>query len=401
MTRKKKTPKAANGHGSVRWYPSAWRYVGQVKRDGRIVKRVYGTRGERSPAEQIKVWAELKPYLNLPAEANPTASVQAYMDAYADRGTLVPRTRDCYRQAAKYLARLGAKRLIDITPGDIRVAVGSIAGAAKRGKTMNRTRQIAYTMLHGIFEQALRERIVAFNPVDAVTAPKYQREEEPVVFTPEEQSFLCEAARGTACEAFLLLALTVPMRTCELLALRRRDVNLSKREVEIRNDLVESKETGYKPTLGAVKTPQSRREVPLSDEAAAFTKRLQAQLATGRATPDSLVFTSSDGTPVRHSNVTRRWWKPLLTKAEAEKAAHKAGDRDYRFPVHAGLYDLRHTAFENMNAAGVPLDVMHKLAGHANVSTSLKHYSKPSEERRRAAVDSVSRWLQGRAVATR
>ncbi len=40
-------------------------------------------------------------------------------------------------------------------------------------------------------------------------------------------------------------------------------------------------------------------------------------------------------------------------------------DRDYRFPVHAGLYDLRHTAFENMNAAGVPLNVMHKLAGHA------------------------------------
>jgi integrase len=43
------------------------------------------------------------------------------------------------------------------------------------------------------------------------------------------------------------------------------------------------------------------------------------------------------------------------------------------FRVHAGPYDLRHTAFENMNAAGVPLDVMHKLAGHANVSTSLKH----------------------------
>jgi hypothetical protein len=49
----------------------------------------------------------------------------------------------------------------------------------------------------------------------------------------------------------------------------------------------------------------------------------------------------------------------------------------------------------------MPLDVMHKLAGHANVQTSLKHYSKPTEERRRAAVASVSNWLQARAVATR
>lgn len=103
MTRKPR--KAANGAGSVKWYPSARRYVGQAKRDGRIVKRVYGTRGERSPAEEIKVWAELKPYLNLPAETNPTAAVQAYMDAYADRATLAPRTRDCYRRATRSVAR--------------------------------------------------------------------------------------------------------------------------------------------------------------------------------------------------------------------------------------------------------------------------------------------------------
>jgi len=45
------------------------------------------------------------------------------------------------------------------------------------------------------------------------------------------------------------------------------------------------------------------------------------------------------------------------------------------------------------------MDVLHVLAGHANVQTTLKHYSKPSEERRRAAVDSVGKWLSERAVA--
>lgn len=61
--------------------------------------------------------------------------------------------------------------------------------------------------------------------------------------------------------------------------------------------------------------------------------------------------------------------------------------------------DLRHTAIENMVASGVPMDVLHVLAGHANVRTRIRYYSKPSDERRRAAVDSVGKWLSERAVA--
>jgi integrase len=86
--------------------------------------------------------------------------------------------------------------------------------------------------------------------------------------------------------------------------------------------------------------------------------------------------------------------------AEAEKAARKAGDREYRFP-RTRLYDLRITAIENLKAAGVPMDVVHVLAGHANLQTTMRYYNKPSDERRRAAAASVSKWLQGRAVATR
>jgi integrase len=397
--RRRKSP---NGSGSVKWCPSMNRIVGQVTRDGKAIKKIYGARGDKSPAQEAVVREKLRPFLILPAETDATATVQSFMGAYANRARLAPATRDCYRCAIKYLARLGAKRLIDVKSRDIRDAIDGMTGDPKRGATMARTRQIVHTMLHGIFAQAVKDRILTFNPVDAVEAPRYRREGEPIIFTPQEQSFLREAARGTDYEALLLLALTVPMRTCELLGLRRCDVNISTRKVSIRVDLVETKENGYKPILGPLKTPESRRDVPLSDEAAAaFSKRLQAQLRAGATTPEALIFTSPDGMPVRRSNLTRRWWRTLLQTAavEAEKAARERGDHEYRFPVEAGLYDLRHSAVENLVASGVPMDVLHVLAGHANVQTTLKHYSKPSEERRRAAVELVGKWLSERAIA--
>ena len=88
-------------------------------------------------------------------------------------------------------------------------------------------------------------------------------------------------------------------------------------------------------------------------------------------------------------------------KVEAEKAARERGDHEYRFPIEGSLYDLRHTAIENLKAAGAPLDVAHVLAGHRSIVTTLKHYNKPTEERRREAATMVSEWLSRRAVATR
>jgi integrase len=92
----------------------------------------------------------------------------------------------------------------------------------------------------------------------------------------------------------------------------------------------------------------------------------------------------------------------LLRKAaeKAEKAARERGDLDYRFRVEASLYDLRHTAMENLKAAAVPLDVFHVLCGHSSTATSLKHYNKPSLKRRRAAATAVSEWIAREAAIT-
>ena len=70
-----------------------------------------------------------------------------------------------------------------------------------------------------------------------------------------------------------------------------------------------------------------------------------------------------------------QWRRLRLSTELAEKAARDAGDLDYRFPEDAGPYSLRHTSIENLKAAGVPMDVVHTLAGHSNVQTTMAHYA--------------------------
>lgn len=391
--------KRTNGAGSVRPYPkdappSQQRLIGTVTRSGKIVKRVYGAWGKLTKADELVMWTALKPYLDLPVTSDGTATVQMYMDDFAKRAT-APSTRDRYKRAISYLPTFGAKRMIDVKPSDIEDALAGIQGEAERGATMNRTRQIAYDVLSGAFKRAEKKtRILSFNPMDAVEKPKYRRETEPVVFTPEEQRFMhAEAGRH---KAMLMLGLSMPLRLCELFGLQRRDVSIARREAQVRRDLIETKENGYKPTLGPEKTDESRRDLPLDNEvAAALTKHLAGQLEAGRSTPESFLFTAPEGGPIRHTQLTARWWRPLLERAavEAEKAARKRGETDYRFPVEARFNDLRHTAMENLKAAGVPLDVFHVLCGHRSIATSLKHYNRPSPKRRHEAAAAVSSWL--------
>jgi integrase len=402
VTRKKKSTKAGNGRGSVKWYPSMRRIVGQVRRNGKIIARKYGKPGENSRAAEMVVWAKLQPYLTLDAETDASLTVKAALDLYAARPKLAPSTRDRYKKVINYFDRLGAKRVIDVKPSDIRRTIDAIE--SERGAKMDRTRQIAYKLLRAVFEDALDDGLIARNPVKAVDTPEYRREEKTRVFTPVEQGFIrkANAELGGANEALLLLALSMPVRPCELYALRRCDLSLSARKVRIENDLIATAESNHNPILGPVKTPESRREIFPTDEVAAAIRRLlEAQMATGRTTPESFIFTSPGGAPIRHSNLARNWWKPLLEKAAelAEKASRDAGDFDYRFPKHSGPYSLRHTSIENLKAAGVPMDVVHTLAGHSNVQTTMAHYNQPTEARKLEAAAVVGKWFAEKAVA--
>ena len=75
---------------------------------------------------------------------------------------------------------------------------------------------------------------------------------------------------------------------------------------------------------------------------------------------DDLVFTSSNGAPIDISNFRKRIYEPAFAKAGVLKA---------------NLKDLRTTAVSFMISLNSPITVVAKIAGHADPSITLRHYS--------------------------
>lgn len=55
------------------------------------------------------------------------------------------------------------------------------------------------------------------------------------------------------------------------------------------------------------------------------------------------------------------------------------------------LHDLRRTYVTRLIRAGVPLPTVQKLAGHANIQTTLKYYNWVSDDDMRAGVEKLKR----------
>ncbi|MGB8909094.1 MAG: hypothetical protein WCC84_10130 [Candidatus Cybelea sp.] len=208
----RKHKKAANGAGSVKWYPSMRRYVGQVRRNGKILTRKYGKLGERSSTEQQLLWLKLQPYLSADPDADTTLTVWSALNAYASRRTrggreIAPATRDRYREIVKCLdGPVGAKRVIDVKSSDVEKALDAIT--SERGASMARTRQIAYKLLRAVFEKALNDGLITRNVVKAVEAPQYHRKERraslrPASSTSSSERTLNSGAQTTRCFGLL------------------------------------------------------------------------------------------------------------------------------------------------------------------------------------------------------
>ncbi len=182
----------------------------------------------------------------------------------------------------------------------------------------------------------------------------------------EEAQRLLEAAKGDRLEALLVLALTTGMRQGELLGLQWEDVDLKTGTVYIRRTLLELK---GKLTLGETKSGRNRR-VDLPDIAVeTLREHRKRMLAEGH--PGPWVFCDTQGGPIRKSNLTRRWFKPLL---------QRAGLPDIRF------HDLRHTAATLLLTLGVHPKIVQERLGHSQISLTLDTYSHvlPSMQREAA-----------------
>lgn len=168
----------------------------------------------------------------------------------------------------------------------------------------------------------------------------------------------------------------VDLRQGELLALRWPDVDLEGFELHVRGTLRRASNGGGL-VVDSPKTSASARTVPLGylgcDAALTARRRLQAaeRLAAGPAWQDTgHVFMTPIGTPVDPRNALR-WWHDLTTAAGVGRRR-----------MHAS----RHTAATALLEAGVPLEVVSAVLGHASLAITADVYARVTGDAKRRAL---------------
>jgi integrase len=145
------------------------------------------------------------------------------------------------------------------------------------------------------------------------------------------------------------------LRGGELLALRRRDVDLLRSVVHVRRAL---KDVSGHLEFGETKNHESRTvSVPR------FLRDMLAEHLASPGLPDALVFPSKTGKPLRHGLFTRRHFK------RAVRAVLPADKASLRF------HDLRHTCASLSIAAGAHPKLIQTRLGHSSIQITLDRYS--------------------------
>ena len=123
--------------------------------------------------------------------------------------------------------------------------------------------------LHKCLQQAVKERLLIYNPCDAVTLPSGEKPEI-VVFTNDQQRALVQASYRHRYGVFIRLDLCTGLRMGELLALKWEDIDFSTAQLHVRRTInrlakyeAHDGENKTEIVFGTPKTKNSRRTIGL------------------------------------------------------------------------------------------------------------------------------------------
>lgn len=271
---------------------------------------------------------------------------------------------------------LGSQRLDKLHPLEIQKAYGDMLSRGLSARVVRHT----HAVLHNALKQAVKWGILSRNPSDLVELPKVPHVERRVLSVEEAVRFI-EAADMMPHGLIFVFALLSGMRPEEYLGLQWADVDLERRTAQVKRALIWHKKSW---SFEEPKTARSRRTVslprPLVEKLKAH-RRAQAEqrlkLGSSWGALD-LVFCSETGSPLQIPNITYRYFRPILEKAELPRIR---------------LYDLRHSCATLLLMADEHPKVVSERLGHSTIVLTLDTYSHVLPTMQQQATERLERLL--------
>lgn len=276
-----------------------------------------------------------------------------------------------YRLRQWVYPSFGRKRLADISAASVETWMRQMRATGLSIATVNGARAVLGMVLRHAAKSGRLDR----NPVE-LTAPLRPKYDEPTQvkepWSVKEARRALEAVEGTDLDLFVNIALGLGMRRGEILGLHWSDIDLENGTITVNRTLKQARLLTNAGTVGAVslvedapKTRASHRTLPITPMVLASVMRhhrvrdVMREAAGTSWRENDLVFTSSIGTPVHPSNLTKRL-RSVLTSA---------GVRIIR------VHDMRHTSATLALANNVPLDAVSQSLGHSDLNTTKSIYA--------------------------
>jgi integrase len=298
-------------------------------------------------------------------EAAKAVALQDFATTWLDqRPNLAPRTIELYESELRLhiLPRLGNLTLADLTTARIR----SWHAAMVRKAPSSTTPAKSYRLLRTILGTAVDDNLLARNPCTIKGAGVERPPERPTATI--DQVYELADAIEPRLRLMVLLATFAGLRLGELRGLTRQRVDLDRLElviVEQVQDLANGKVVVCPP-----KSAAGQRTVALPPTLIDEIRRHLAEHAAPG--PEGLLFSTSEGNPIRRSNLFRSW----------SRARHAAG------LDHLHFHDLRHTGNTLAATTGASTRELMARMGHASPRAALI-YQHASRERDHAIAQAL------------
>lgn len=274
-------------------------------------------------------------------------------------------TRPEYRRpiTAHAIERWKTWRMTEVEPADLRDLFGQMRRSGRTTSEIKKTRAALSVM----FATALEDGIVQSNPVLGVRIPPPSEDEAPrddkaKALTRAELAILL-AAIPSESRLFCAFLAHTGLRISEAVGLRWEHLDLGEHPtVRVREQL-------YKGKRKRLKSKDGRRDVPLAPGMAQQLLALRRDEYRG---PESPVFASKAGTPLRPENVYRRALAPAAIRAGFKVEVEVKGEKKVRSAV--SFHTFRHTCASLLFEAGRNVKQVQAWLGHADPGFTLKTY---------------------------
>lgn len=239
---------------------------------------------------------------------------------------------------------------------------------------------------------AIENRVMDYNPVNAVKIPKSLPKEPKKALSQQQRHWICNTPHRM--QLFAMIALYAGLRRGEALALNWSDIDLEKGTININKSIHFQ---GNTPILThSAKNTTSIRIVYIPSILIDF---LQKEKQNSKKNHSTLLFTTKSGNLMTQSSF-RRGWESYMIELNLKYGTFlkqaKSKFQPQKIPLSIPYFtphNLRHTFATMLYLSGVDIMTAKDQLGHANIQTTLNIYTHLDSEYKEKKIQKLDEFL--------